>query len=449
MKILLVEPYGGFIRLDRCMQQVGSWGGVFRFPLNLARIGAHLLSLNHEVRAVDLQADARVNLRGILLEFRPDLCILSCGFPSMYHDSTTAGRIKEILPSAHVSTFGVVPTLMKERFLMEWDFPIFFDSVVFGGEPAFGYEELISENLKKEFVYSIPGKFKNIKTEKARSLFNNSIYKSPFTGEIQTYIEGSYGCPHQCTFCVVPQLYNGKFAKRDAGDILNEFQHVIEQNDVQQISLWDEGTTFQRNQVVEICEGLKELRRSPDPKFRSFQWSTRSTTALLDEELVFLMKDAGLSGITLGIESFDEQILSSTNKGTTLEDNERAVRFLKKAGVISIGHIVLGLPEETRESAERTIQGAINSGLDVAQFYCAVPYPSTPLHAQAIKEGLIRVHDLTDYELCNPIIDTRSLSFTEVGDLRKKAMREFYANRGKVSHIKMLSSKWFKSWAGI
>ena len=93
------------------------------------------------------------------------------------------------------------------------------------------------------------------------------------------------------------------------------------------------------------------------------------TTVLLDEEIVDLMKRSGMSGITLGLESFDENVLTSTGKGTTVANNVRAINLLKAAGIISIGHIVLGLPEETWESAETTTEQVIRSNPDYPLAY--------------------------------------------------------------------------------
>lgn len=449
-KVLLIEPFGNFIRLDRCMQSIDSWGGVYRFPLNLARIGAYLLSLDYDVRFVDLQADPSANLEKTLQEFRPALCILSSGFPSFEYDVETAYRIKRTAPFTHISTFGVAPTLLGEDFFSSdvWGMPTPFDSIVTGGEPAFGYEVLLVNNLEQKIVHSVPEKTKTFNTIDGRKLFDHQLYRSPFTNDVQTYIEGSYGCPKKCTFCVVPELYGGAFSKRSPEEIVKEFQYAIEHDGVRQISLWDEGTTFQRSQIKEICEGLIELRKGPHPGLQSFSWNTRSTTALLDEEIVSLMKNSGLSGITLGIESFDEYILSKTGKGTTISDNQRAIRLLADAGIVSIGHIVLGLPDETEDSAEKTVQGAIDSGLDIAQFYCAVPYPGTSLYEQAHREGLIKVYDLTRYELCNPIMDTRSMTFTEIGNLRRDAMHRFYKQKKSFENVPfMLETAQFKDWA--
>jgi anaerobic magnesium-protoporphyrin IX monomethyl ester cyclase len=431
-KILLVEPSGNYIRLDRCMQSINSWGGVYRFPLNLARIGAHLLALGHSVQFIDLQADKNANLKNKLIEFNPDYCILSSGFPSMEIDSNTAKEIKSILPSTHLSTFGVAPTLLKDSFFSQstWGFEIHFDSIVVGGEPAFGYESLINDNVigKKILIESSMQKVKSIKTLLARPLFNHSFYKSPFSGENATYIEGSYGCPHSCSFCVVPVLYDSRFSKRTVQDIVDEFKYVLENDNVKQITLWDEGTTFQKSFIKDLCKSLIELRKSSDPKLQNFNWTTRSTTTLLDEEVVQLMAESGLSGITLGIESFDEEILGTIEKGISISSNNTAIQLLSKYGIISIGHIILGHLNDTKESIEKTIKGAIESNLNFAQFYCAVPYPGTKLHKMALNHNLIAVTDLTKFELSNPIMDTLGgLSYTEVGNYRNLATDLFWS----------------------
>ena len=123
-KVLLIEPSGGFIRLNRCMQSIDSWGGFFRFPLDLACIAAHLLSIGVDVRFIDLQADPGADLEKTLEDFKPDFCILSSGFPSMRHDAMAAERIKKFSSRIHVSTFGVAPTLLKEKFFLfkTWGF---------------------------------------------------------------------------------------------------------------------------------------------------------------------------------------------------------------------------------------------------------------------------------------------------------------------------------------
>lgn len=432
-RVLLIEPTGGYIRLDRCMQSINSWGGAYRFPLNLARIAAHLSRIGCNVDFIDLQADKTANLSEKVSQFNPDLCILSCGFPSMKIDSETARQISDISKEIHISTFGVAPTLLKESFFAfsTWGFDIHFDSIVVGGEPALGYEELVSciEIKDNAVIESSMKKVKAIDTQLARPLFNHSLYKSPFTGQNATYIEGTYGCPFRCNFCVVPVLYEGRFSKRKPGDIINEFQYVIENNNVSQITLWDEGTTFQKSFIKELCDGLIELRKSRDKRFQNFVWTTRSTTALLDEEIVEKMSRSGLSGITLGIESFSDAVLEKVEKIISVDSNYEAIRLLKKYDIISIGHFILGHLQDSKQTIEYTIESAVNSELNFAQFYCAVPYPGTKLFDMASSLNLIRETDLTMYELSNPIMDTMNgVSHIEIGKYRKSALETFWTS---------------------
>jgi len=433
-KILLIEPFGDFIRLDRCMQSIDSWGGVYRFPLNLARIGAYLMMEGHQVQFIDMQADFSTDIKQLLINYQPDLCILSCGFPSMKVDNETAKLVKQILPSTHVSTFGVVPTLLESDFFENdtWGFNIEFDSVVTGGEPALGYKNVIDNLLNKEnrIYNSEIIESKIIDTKKSRKLFNSDLYRSPFTSQKATYIEGTYGCPYDCSFCVVPVLYGRKFSKRSIEDIIEEFIYVIENENVQQITLWDEGTTFQKKFILELCDGLIDLKKSSNPKFKNFNWTTRSTTSLLDENVVEKMSLSGMSGITLGIESFDDVILKSIGKGISIDTNSNAIKLLNKFGIISIGHIILGHINDTKESIEHTIEHTIKSELNFAQFYCAVPYPNTEMYFQAKKNNLIVEKDLTKYELSNPIMNTLGgVSVEEIGDYRKLATHGFWTNK--------------------
>src|SRR5690606_18780692 len=242
-----------------------------------------------------------------------------------------------------------------------------------------------------------------------------------------TYIEGTYGCPFRCNFCVVPVLYEGRFSKRAPEDIINEFKYVIENDNVSQITLWDEGTTFQKSFIKELCEGLIDLKKSKDKRFQDFVWTTRSTTALLDEEIVEKMSLSGLSGITLGIESFSDIILDKLEKNISVESNYEAIRLLKKFNIISIGHFILGQIQDTKQSIEYSIECAVNSDLNFAQFYCAIPYPGSKLNDMASSLDLIRETDLTKYELSNPIMDTMNgVTHNEVGEYRKFALEKFW-----------------------
>jgi radical SAM superfamily enzyme YgiQ (UPF0313 family) len=95
------------------------------------------------------------------------------------------------------------------------------------------------------------------------------------------------------------------------------------------------------------------------------------------------MRRAGCWQVSLGVESGDPAVLAATCKGVTLDEVRSAVAALRGAGVESRGFFMLGLPGDTEGSMERTVSFALELGLDVAQFYVAVPYPGSEMASAA------------------------------------------------------------------
>jgi radical SAM superfamily enzyme YgiQ (UPF0313 family) len=75
----------------------------------------------------------------------------------------------------------------------------------------------------------------------------------------------------------------------------------------------------------------------------------------MDREIAELMAEAGFRVINVGIESGNQRVLDLMNKGTTVEDNRNAVRWLKAVGIPVKASLIVGAPGETWESVEDTI----------------------------------------------------------------------------------------------
>lgn len=429
-KVLLVEPEWDFIRMSRCMQKASSWWWVYRFPLDLVKIWSYLKENLTNVKILDLQAQSKESLESALNWFKPDLAIISTWFPSMHYDAKTANMTKKHSPSTHVSMFWIPPTLMGEQFMESesWWFDINIDSAMIA-DPIEWYLNMIKDWYSQWMHHSAPHRDRWLILD--RSLVDNTLYKSPVTWWLMTYIEASVWCPKKCNFCVIPYYFNWKYVHRKTEDIVKEIQNAVEKYWVDHISIWDEWTTFSRRKIKELCNMIIEMKKSAPTwsPLSKFVWNTRTTTDLIDEEIVDLLDRSGLISITMWVESFDPVALSWTWKWTTLEDNHRAIELLSKSNIISIGHFVFWLPWDSVESAKRTIKEATNSKLDMAQFYCAIPYPWTDLYKVAKEQWWIEVDDLTQYELCNPIMWNENMTATDVWAMRSLGARKFYMKK--------------------
>jgi len=76
----------------------------------------------------------------------------------------------------------------------------------------------------------------------------------------------------------------------------------------------------------------------------------------MSEETIKYLNQIGVYEVFIGVESGDQRKLDAINKGSTLEDNLRAVENLKRYGIQTYASLVYALPNEDSESLEKTYQ---------------------------------------------------------------------------------------------
>jgi radical SAM superfamily enzyme YgiQ (UPF0313 family) len=143
--------------------------------------------------------------------------------------------------------------------------------------------------------------------------------------------------------------------------------------------------------------------------------------------------------ISYGIESGDQKVLDKAQKNTTVDQCREAVRFAKDARIKVAAHFVLGLPGETAETLEKTIKLALDLDPDVAQFYCAVPFPGSSLYELAEKQGWIENRNFDDFRQDNAIMNMPGVPPSVVNYYRRLGFRKFYLRPSRfVSFSKLL-----------
>jgi radical SAM superfamily enzyme YgiQ (UPF0313 family) len=150
-----------------------------------------------------------------------------------------------------------------------------------------------------------------------------------------------------------------------------------------------------RKRTVEFCEQLIDRNLNI-----TFEGSTRAN--LLDEELVVLMKKAGLIRLSFGLETVDEDMRKTMNKKVPLDAYREANALLNKYKIEALNSVMIGLPGETEENVWKTLnflKGA--KEVKQANFAIAVPYPGTVFHDMATsgKDGIeLLTEDFTEYK---------------------------------------------------
>jgi radical SAM superfamily enzyme YgiQ (UPF0313 family) len=124
-------------------------------------------------------------------------------------------------------------------------------------------------------------------------------------------------------------------------------------------------------------------------------WSCNSR-ANLDYDTIKSFKDNGLRLFLVGYESGNDDILTRIKKGVTMDEMRRFTKDCHRAGVVIHGTFILGLPVETQQSIENTINFAKDLDVFSLQVSLAAPYPGTELYEMARQNGWFVKKDKTD-----------------------------------------------------
>jgi len=183
----------------------------------------------------------------------------------------------------------------------------------------------------------------------------------------------SRGCPHHCTFCASYLLHGRKYRKRSPERVVAEIAFLAKTYGVKEFLIFDDTFGEDKQHAQAICEQIlkKKLKIS---------WRTPVGVRLdtIDTELLAIFKSSGCYQLGFGIESLSPQILSATKKPLYKKTITKQIELAKKQGIETMGYFILGLPEDTVQSIEETIQFAVDSPLDYLSFTHAVPLPGTP-----------------------------------------------------------------------
>jgi radical SAM superfamily enzyme YgiQ (UPF0313 family) len=141
------------------------------------------------------------------------------------------------------------------------------------------------------------------------------------------------------------------------------------------------------------------------------------------------MKKAGCWQIAFGIESGNNDVLRAARKSLTVEMIEAGVKATKNAGIEVRGFFMLGLPTDTRETMQQTIDLACRLPFDIASFYITTLYPNTELWESAGSYGKAIKRDWDRYSPVNPEEITfvpNGLSEEELKEFQARAYKQFY-----------------------
>jgi len=142
---------------------------------------------------------------------------------------------------------------------------------------------------------------------------------------------------------------------------------------------YDDEFNLDRNYVLALCGLLKK---------RDYLWRAPLRADLLDEETALEMKKAGCVEICVGVESGSAKVLRSCLKKATPEDNTRARKICRDAGLRFKAFTVVGLPGASRKDEEATKKWLLANKPDDFDIAVNTPYPGTAQYDRPAEFGV-------------------------------------------------------------
>ncbi|GBR33961.1 MULTISPECIES: hopanoid biosynthesis associated radical SAM protein HpnJ [Gluconobacter] len=373
-----------------------------------------------------------------------DLVVIHTSTPSFASDVRVAQMIKDANPKIMIGMVGakvaVQPTESMEKgspidFVArnEFDFTI---KEIAEGKPLAEVDGITWRNEKGEIIAN---KDRAMIEDMDSLPFVTEVYKRDlnindyFIGYLKHPYISIYtgrGCKSRCTFCLWPQTVGGhRYRTRSPEHVAAEVRLAKQYfPEVQEFMFDDDTFTDDLPRAEAIAREMGKL---------GVTWSCNAK-ANVPYDTLKVLKENGLRLLLVGYESGNQQILHNIKKGMLVETAKEFTRNCHKLGIKIHGTFIVGLPGETKETIQETIQFAKEINPHTLQVSLAAPYPGTFLHKQATENGWLNEAEaelIDESGVQIAPLHYPHLSHTEIFESVEEFYRKFYFRGSKIASI--------------
>ena len=122
-------------------------------------------------------------------------------------------------------------------------------------------------------------------------------------------------------------------------------------------------------------------------------------------------------------------MLEWIRKPLDLEEVEEAIALCHRLGIWTYGNFIIGFPEQTAESIERTARYAENCDLDMISVYIAQPYAGSDLYDVFKGMGLLDPEKAAASTVFHSLYDTKHFTAAELRSKRDAIYSRFMKRR--------------------
>jgi anaerobic magnesium-protoporphyrin IX monomethyl ester cyclase len=249
-----------------------------------------------------------------------------------------------------------------------------------------------------------------------------------FLGRQVDVVETSRGCTYDCSFCSIVEMRGRNFHTWSFDRVIADITDARDRG-ARAIFIVDDNITLNVSRFLGLCRAIR------DAGLHNIDYIVQGMTsavAAAGDELGTAMRAAGFRYVFLGIENVLEQdltFLRASAKNARREGGrsvgsatERAIDILHRHGMFVVGGLIVGNPDDTRESIEANLTFA-REFIDWPYIQHPTPYPGTPMTRDFRDRGLIVKNAVEEYDGTTAVVRTEQLETEEIEFLRWRAER--------------------------
>jgi radical SAM superfamily enzyme YgiQ (UPF0313 family) len=402
------------------------------------------LDPHHDVAVADLilvQRRVRETIERLLREREPDLVGLSV----MTFQRKTARKlialVRALRPSARIVVGGYDPSLAAEAYTDGDSEPDF----IVRGEGEITFRELLraleggrSLDGVAGLSYRADGGFRHNPPRPVSAVLGQEI-RPPSRGAriLRGYtlvgrpvdvVETSRGCTFDCSFCSIIEMRGRNFHAFPLERVLADIRDA-EDHGARAIFLVDDNITLDVRRFEALCRAIIDSGLN---RLEYMVQAMTSAIAAAGETLAPLMRRAGFRYVFLGIENILDADLVFLRARAKNRDRQagapdanattKAIDHLHRNGMHVVGGLIVGNPEDGRESIEANLAFA-GRYVDWPYIQHPTPYPRTPMSRDFQERGLLASEAVEEYDGTTAVVRSEKLSAEEIEFLRWRRER--------------------------
>jgi radical SAM superfamily enzyme YgiQ (UPF0313 family) len=366
------------------------------FPIGLAFLAGPLAAAGHRLRGLDLcfTPDPEKAMDEALAEFRPGAVVVSIRNLDNVTWPGSRSYLRGVMAVVERCR-GIVPvivggsgfSLMPAELLAHLDadygvvgegeevLPLLIDAIAHDGP----LPELPGVLARGTDRWLPPRPVAAVGTPD-RTLFDVARYhREGGMANVQT----KRGCPFACIYCTYPLLEGCRVRPRPVAEIVAEIRGLAEEHGVDYIYFVDDIFNYPTDFATALCRAMNDARLAVN-------WSAFINPGFITPELMGAMVEAGCDAVEFGTDSGSPAMLKSLGKSFSVDDVRNSSRICRETGVDFAHYILFGGPGETAATVMESfaLLDEVAPTAVIAMTGIRI-FPGTPLHRQALREGLI------------------------------------------------------------